>query len=606
MKRYNIAIALIFSSLMLFTFSCNEQEFLEEVVPDQLVLENAYSTEEGFQSAMWYMYAQIRSEFYVGHDKKVFDYQAGTDMLHPNETQSGNFFTFYDIDLDPSSGTVSWHWNRLFKIIANANTIISRLEFVELNAEKEKRFEAEAKFFRGFSYRVLGGLYGGVPVITEEIIGPKKDFTRSTQDQVFEQAVADLKFAAENLPGITEVNDAQVSNVTAYHALAEAYLCLEDFSSAEQAATMAIDDPNTALMTSRFGTLASTNPGDAYWDLFRAGNQQRSAGNTEALWVIQQEADVPGGSAISTNTPGGTRWERVIAPLVRARTKVMDQATRQPVLDNSGNLVQSNNIWPASDLTGGRGIGWLIPTYYYTNTVWEDESGSLDFQDNRNANHNLVRKFPYNNPNEAWYNDTLYVTTPEDIYQYVGIVESFGHIETATYESKKLWPRGGYPYWTKVTTPDQHPEGVRASSYAETKALTGGAGTTYRDFYMFRLAETYLIRAEARLRGNNAAGAAEDINVVRNRANATPVAAADVDINYILDERARELNLEEKRRLTLERLGLLIERTRQYNAFHSDATFDSEIQEHYKLFPIPLSFIEANTEAEIQQNPGYN
>ena len=73
----------------------------------------------------------------------------------------------------------------------------------------------------------------------------------------------------------------------------------------------------------------------------------------------------------------------------------------------------------------------------------------------------------------------------------------------------------------------------------------------YRDVYALRLAETYLLRAEAYLGAGNIAQAAEDINVVRRRAEAPPVSSAEVDIDYILDERARELHLEENRLLTL-------------------------------------------------------
>jgi hypothetical protein len=63
--------------------------------------------------------------------------------------------------------------------------------------------------------------------------------------------------------------------------------------------------------------------------------------------------------------------------------------------------------------------------------------------------------------------------------------------------------------------------------------------------------------------------------------------------------------MEEKRRLTLARLGVLVERTRRYNHYHEDATFDSEIKDYHKLFPIPISFIQDNTENVIEQNPGY-
>ncbi len=94
--------------------------------------------------------------------------------------------------------------------------------------------------------------------------------------------------------------------------------------------------------------------------------------------------------------------------------------------------------------------------------------------------------------------------------------------------------------------------------------------------------------------------AAEDINMVRNRANATPVDAADVDIDYILDERARELSFEENRRITLQRLGKLVERVRLYNNHNGD-----EIQDYHEVWPIPFSEIEANTGGDLGQNPGY-
>jgi hypothetical protein len=112
--------------------------------------------------------------------------------------------------------------------------------------------------------------------------------------------------------------------------------------------------------------------------------------------------------------------------------------------------------------------------------------------------------------------------------------------------------------------------------------------------------------------------AAADINVVRRRALAAPVDPDAVSIDYILDERARELFMEEPRRRTLVRLGKLVERTRTFNSyvtgFPCPATgpcnpgqpgLGTTIQAHHALFPIPQSFISANTGAVIEQNPGY-
>src|SRR3546814_11113639 len=67
-------------------------------------------------------------------------------------------------------------------------------------------------------------------------------------------------------------------------------------------------------MQDRFGSMATQNPqdgllnftqpGDVYWDLFRVGNQNRSSGNREALWVIQYESDISGGVLSSTGGYG--------------------------------------------------------------------------------------------------------------------------------------------------------------------------------------------------------------------------------------------------------------------------------------------------------------
>lgn len=115
-----------------------------------------------------------------------------------------------------------------------------------------------------------------------------------------------------------------------------------------------------------------------------------------------------------------------------------------------------------------------------------------------------------------------------------------------------------------------------------------------------RVAETYLLRAEAYLRKGDQQKAADDINVVRNRAAAKPVTAARVDIDYILDERARELIIEEPRRLTLSRMGKLVERVKKYNPRSA-----AGIQPFHELYPIPQKIIDANSGAKMEQNPGY-
>jgi hypothetical protein len=150
-----------------------------------------------------------------------------------------------------------------------------------------------------------------------------------------------------------------------------------------------------------------------------------------------------------------------------------------------------------------------------------------------------------------------------------------------------------YPYFIKAAAPLEH----------FTDAARSGGGTNHKDVYAMRLAETYLIRAEAWVGLNQPDRAAADLNVLRNRVNAIPVTPDEVTLDYILDERARELYAEEWRMLTLVRLGKLVERVRKYN--DNPMRPGLNIQDYHNLWPVPQSEIDRNVDAVLTQNPGY-
>ncbi|MFA6947047.1 MAG: RagB/SusD family nutrient uptake outer membrane protein [Pedobacter sp.] len=208
----------------------------------------------------------------------------------------------------------------------------------------------------------------------------------------------------------------------------------------------------------------------------------------------------------------------------------------------------------------GRGVGRVRPSWYLSNTIWKD-----DWNDMRTSPFNWRRVFYYNNPASAFFGQVIEPKT--------------------TYEDTS---RSIYPYTRKI-------EGMPRNGNIT-------SGQTDNDLYVYRLAETYLLRAEAYLRNNDPDNAALDINVVRARANATPVDPADVTIDYILDERARELVAEEPRRRTLIRMGKLVERVRAYGFRPNGRT---SIQDYHNWWPIPQTAIDANFGAVLKQNPGY-
>lgn len=230
-------------------------------------------------------------------------------------------------------------------------------------------------------------------------------------------------------------------------------------------------------------------------------------------------------------------------------------------------------------------MGWAIPTKYFSNTVWENDF----YGDIRNAEHNFVRHFKVQN----------------SAVVALGISEI--DVDNPPTGLNIVVPaRPLFAYQTKCTTPYNHPDEVYENK--ATWKLKSIAGTTFTDQYMFRLAETYLLRAEAYLNLGRKDLAVADINEVRGRANATPAQEEQINMDYILDERMRELGIEEKRRLTLMRTGLLYDRVMKCNPYYANPETNGDgvgMQKHYNLWPIPQSAIEANIGAKLEQNPGY-
>lgn len=120
---------------------------------------------------------------------------------------------------------------------------------------------------------------------------------------------------------------------------------------------------------------------------------------------------------------------------------------------------------------------------------------------------------------------------------------------------------------------------------------------------MYRLAETYLILAEAlHMQGKDSAtdGAAYYINQVRERAGASSITADQVSIDFILDERARELYGEIPRRIDLTRTNKFVERANLYNE-----GVEGKATEKFNLLPIPQEIIDLNMDKKMDNNPGW-
>jgi hypothetical protein len=263
-------------------------------------------------------------------------------------------------------------------------------------------------------------------------------------------------------------------------------------------------------------------------DQFQDGNANRSQGNTEALWVLQNAEAVTGGGGSIMRRSWVTRYE-------------------------------SNAGMALSPTYGGRGIGRLAITKWAL--------GLYEASDVRGGLYAIRRFYQYNNaanlPAGKKLGDTLFTngTAAEKV-------------------SNPIWPSTRKWDWASPTDP---------------------TGTTnYNDMPYIRLAETYLLLAEAQFRQGNLTGAAANINIVRARAGASAITPAQVTLDFILDERSRELVTEEQRRYTLLRTGTWLTRIKADNPLAAVAVAARD-----SILPIPQSVIDANLTKKMPQNPGY-
>ncbi|GAA4315224.1 RagB/SusD family nutrient uptake outer membrane protein [Compostibacter hankyongensis] len=545
-----------------FVLNGCKDSFLDEKPLDQFSPESLLVDSAGFETAVVALYYTAREECTLGGVN--FDYMnLGTDICDWGRPDSRGFkdYTLLNSEYDP----VNTYWNWAYEdMIRQCNLILDNLDNpeVQLSASARASFLGQAKFFRAYAYNVLVNLYGGVPIVDHQITTPKFDFQRAGRKEVLEFIRKDLEDAADSLPVVGNVSDGRIYRAAAYHLLAEVYISLgmetgDDafYDQAVSAAGKVINGEvgNYKLMTERFGDL--TREGDVFSDLFWTNQQNRSSGNLEVIWSLQFESYTIGGGT-GTGSSGnllarlwGMEYDKIKTP---------------------------NGVSNISSKEMLRGIGVMIPTNYFKYRIWDGDTGDM-----RNSPYNIRREFYYDNPADPEYLGKK-ILTGRDAKGRLVVAKEDGTLTGQILDTT----RGYYPWIRKI-------DGL---PFNDDVTL----GATPNDVIRMRLAETYLLRAEAYFRKGDREDAKNDINVIRSRAHVKPITAADVSVDFILDERARELVIEEPRRRTLVRMGVLYDRVRRYNPA-SAAT----IRPFNQLWPIPQRAINSNTGAALEQNPGY-
>jgi len=574
MKKLNIIIAGFF--LTIITLSCSKS-WLDPEPLSFYTPENVYKDPQGLASLAVTLKTDLKQETHnmnKGLHNLIMEF-AASDLGSP-----WSQLDFYK--LTPNND-VYYNFLKMFNLmfanVKNCNVLIARVESVEFKTEEEKNaMLAQGLFYRSYWYYRLVHSYGDVPFIGEEIEGAKLDFQSHSRTAILKKIQADLEFAAQWLP--VTAGAGELTKGAANHLLTKVYLANLEFDKAIASSSAVINGPY-ALMTERFGKDAANTYRNVMWDLHRPENVSL-ANNKETILATIDRFEAPADArslGLFTMRYYGCSWFQA------------------PVRDSEGKagMVASGPMYDSL----GRGNANVRLTGFYQYDVWSYKGATYkNTTDLRRANANWVDKheYKYNNPNSKDFGKPVnpaYFADPLDTFRSIYAIPHY-----------KLY----VPEQNKAATPQ------------------GGNG----DFYVFRLAETYLLRAEAYFWKGQLDLAAADINKVRSRAKALPMTAAEVTIDFIMDERARELFTEEPRHSEMVRISYILaaknlqgyslanfsEKNYYFDRVkRKNPTYDQKISmlgnvaniaPFHVLWPIPSTVITANTKGVINQNKGYD
>lgn len=522
-----------------------------EETPITGVTAGFFDTAEGAQAAVTGAYARLR-DFY-GQEREVRLAALGTDSWEKgSEIGADAPFNDYTSVLSANmSNTVNRdNWQNHYQGVNATNTAIAYLTSSTALSEADKTVRlAEARFLRALYYHNLVRTYGAVHLTLEPSSGVITDATRTPTAEIYATAIVpDLEFAIANLPA-TQPQLGRATRGAARTLLAEVYLTRADAGDFDRARTLTTEVINSGTYTLNptfRGLFCGPDRVGAACD-FVAANET----NREFIWSVQFSGD-------GVNDQWGNNLHLY--------------------------WVMAYDILGAPDLPRtveyGRPYRRVRPTLH------------------------LLRL--WNRTTDTRYDDTFQTLW----------VSATGTRDTAIYMPGTL------------TVPAQN-QGRRYRAYGETQYTTALFPTLRkwldntrnndpqrtiggRDRHVWRLGELHLLRAEANIRAGRVSEAIADFNILRRRAaragqqnelGATELAQlAASPVDFLLDERERELAGEELRWYTLTRMGKLVDRVKLYNAGGAP-----NVAPKFALRPIPQEQIDRTTGGAeaFPQNPGY-
>ncbi|WP_240348217.1 RagB/SusD family nutrient uptake outer membrane protein [Longitalea arenae] len=524
-----------------------------------------------------------------------------------------------------------WYlWEETYKAIMYANTIIQFVDGVQnLNEATKNMYKGRAYFHRAFRYMALIFEFGDVPLVTRMLEVPKQNYRSTKRDAILQMLTRDMELAVQWVPDQKDLSLTGMVNKGACRMLlAKCYLAIGEYAKAKEQTDILINQSGYSLMQNSFGTFNDGGEPQTWpitrnviWDLHRPENKLIAANREVIMGMPNRGANTE--SFIQMLTM------RILYPFVfdnRIQTKDGKQALLNIRRDNA-------NYNPKYDYMRafGRGIATFRPTHFSTHSLWA-VNGVMDAGDLRHSSQtgNWIRMEDYRVNNKA----SSEFGNPLTLYNTNGALLCSDTI-------RRWFDVPHYKFFLD--------DPVNEANITGSDGLRGATNGGIADWYLYRLAEAYLLRAEAKYYLNPADGSIkDDLNAVRQRARCSQLYQGAVTIGDIMNERARELYWEEWRNVELKRVSLCLARSGRPDEWGNTYTLENFDKQsgtgpaggsywyqrivHYSLYnkgpiqinatgnsnpnytmdkknmywPIPYAAITANNKGQLSQNFGYD
>lgn len=619
------------------------QSFLDPDPQTMFQPEVVFTTEDGIKSVLAICDRQIKRN-YVSEDSREMVALATeytfSDLMVPSATDKNGLLDNVDNLLRPNSdqsdeknlgrtNSIWFFWKQTYEGIRNANTIISFIDDVPLDEKVKNAYIGRAYFHRAFRYYALVFQFGNVPFLTKLTDSPKQNFRSTSRDAILKKLALDMEFAIEWVPDQKDMDYVGMVNKGACRMLlSKIYLALGEYEKAKAQLDILIGQSGYSLMTNAFGTFNEGNEPKAWpitrnviWDLHRPENKLIAA-NKEVIMGIPNR-----GAGAESFIPMLSM--RIFYPFffdVKVKMPDGKQALRNYTRNDKNYDVNSDYMRGL-----GRGISTFRPSGFYTHDLWA-VNGKMDETDLRHSsstgNWMHMEDLRCNNPESSYFGQNLTLHHPET-----------GALLCS--DTIRRW----YDVPHYIFCLDDPVNQANRSN----NGLEGATEGSVADWYLYRLAEAYLLRAEAKFYINPSdATIKDDLNIIRQRAQCSELYTGPCTIGDIMNERARELFFEEWRNVELTRVSLCLARSGkpdEWGNTYDLATFDKQsgtdlqggsywyqrcvrygmynkgvtihvdatktninyiMGKHNIYWPIPEKAIVSNNKGQLYQNYGYD